>query len=124
MTITKSNERLLDVRDLTVEIDGRNGPAVVVDGIDLYVNKGETLGVVGESGCGKSLTMLSLMRLLPNKIKVTKGSATFDGKDLQTMSNRELRKVRGGDIGFVFQDPMTSLNPVMRVGDQIGRAHV
>jgi peptide/nickel transport system ATP-binding protein len=62
---TKTSERLLDVRDLTVEIDGRNGPAVVVDGIDLYVNKGETLGVVGESGCGKSLTMLSLMRLLP-----------------------------------------------------------
>lgn len=84
---TKTSERLLDVRDLTVEIDGRNGPAVVVDGIDLYVNKGETLGVVGESGCGKSLTMLSLMRLLPNKIKVTKGSAAFDGRDLQKMSN-------------------------------------
>lgn len=115
----KSTNRLLDVRGLTVEIDGRNGPAIVVDGIDLHVDKGETLGVVGESGCGKSLTMLSLMRLLPNKIKVTKGSATFDGRDLQTMSNRELRKVRGGDIGFVFQDPMTSLNPVMRVGDQI-----
>ncbi|NEI99992.1 ABC transporter ATP-binding protein [Rhizobium ruizarguesonis] len=114
----KSTNRLLDVRGLTVEIDGRNGPAIVVDGIDLHVDKGETLGVVGESGCGKSLTMLSLMRLLPNKIKVT-GSATFDGRDLQTMSNRELRKVRGGDIGFVFQDPMTSLNPVMRVGDQI-----
>ena len=114
-----SNERLLDVKDLTIEIDTRRGPAVVVDGIDLYVNKGETLGVVGESGCGKSLTMLSLMRLLPNKIKVTKGTATFDGRDLQKMSNSELRKVRGGDVGFVFQDPMTSLNPVMRIGDQI-----
>jgi len=119
MNTTRSNEKLLDVRGLTVEIDGRNGPAVVVDGIDLHVNKGETLGVVGESGCGKSLTMLSLMRLLPNKIKVTKGSASFDGHDLQKMSNKELRKVRGGDIGFVFQDPMTSLNPVMRIGDQI-----
>ncbi|MFB2604769.1 ABC transporter ATP-binding protein, partial [Rhizobium phaseoli] len=119
MMDTQNRERLLDVRGLTVEIDGRNGPAVVVDGIDLHVDKGETLGVVGESGCGKSLTMLSLMRLLPNKIKVTKGSASFDGRDLQTMSNAELRKVRGGDIGFVFQDPMTSLNPVMRVGDQI-----
>ncbi|WP_439872858.1 ABC transporter ATP-binding protein [Rhizobium leguminosarum] len=119
MMDTKNTNRLLDVRGLTVEIDGRNGPAIVVDGIDLHVDRGETLGVVGESGCGKSLTMLSLMRLLPNKIKVTKGSATFDGRDLQTMSNRELRKVRGGEIGFVFQDPMTSLNPVMRVGDQI-----
>ncbi|SCW80119.1 peptide/nickel transport system ATP-binding protein [Rhizobium mongolense subsp. loessense] len=116
---TTTIERLLDVRDLTVEIETRRGTAVVVDGIDLYVNKGETLGVVGESGCGKSLTMLSLMRLLPNKIKVARGTAHFDGRDLQTMSNADLRKVRGGDIGFVFQDPMTSLNPVMRVGDQI-----
>ncbi|EJC84024.1 oligopeptide/dipeptide ABC transporter, ATP-binding protein [Rhizobium leguminosarum bv. trifolii WSM2297] len=119
MIDTQNTERLLDVRGLTVEIDGRNGPAVVVDGIDLHVDRGETLGIVGESGCGKSLTMLSLMRLLPNKIKVTKGTATFNGRDLQTMSNAELRKVRGGDIGFVFQDPMTSLNPVMRVGAQI-----
>ncbi len=119
MTARNSQERLLDVKGLTVEIDGRRGPAVVVDGIDLHVGKGETLGVVGESGCGKSLTMLSLMRLLPNKIKVTKGTAEFNGRDLQTMSNRELRKVRGGDIGFVFQDPMTSLNPVMKVGDQL-----
>ncbi|TDX85193.1 peptide/nickel transport system ATP-binding protein [Neorhizobium sp. R1-B] len=119
MTAQDTKERLLDVKGLTVEIDGRRGPAVVVDGIDLHVTKGETLGVVGESGCGKSLTMLSLMRLLPNKIKVTSGSADFDGQDLQKMSARALRKVRGGEIGFVFQDPMTSLNPVMRVGDQI-----
>ncbi len=119
MTLTRNDAPLLDVRGLTVEIDGRSGPATVVDGIDLHVNRGETLGVVGESGCGKSLTMLSLMRLLPNKIKVTKGSAHFDGHDLQTMSNKQLRQVRGGDIGFVFQDPMTSLNPVMRIGPQI-----
>ncbi|WP_105382694.1 ABC transporter ATP-binding protein [Neorhizobium alkalisoli] len=119
MTAQNTRERLLDVKGLSVEIDGRGGRAVVVDGIDLHVTRGETLGVVGESGCGKSLTMLSLMRLLPNKIKVTKGSADFDGQDLQKMSARALRKVRGGDIGFVFQDPMTSLNPVMKVGDQI-----
>ncbi|MDQ0322634.1 peptide/nickel transport system ATP-binding protein [Pararhizobium capsulatum DSM 1112] len=114
-----AKERLLDVRGLTVEIETRRGPAVIVDGIDLHVDKGETLGVVGESGCGKSLTMLSLMRLLPNKIKVAGGTATFDGRDLQKMSKSELRKVRGGDVGFIFQDPMTSLNPVMRIGDQI-----
>ena len=119
MTALNSTDRILDVRGLTVQIETRNGPAVVVDGIDLHVNRGETLGVVGESGCGKSLTMLSLMRLLPNKIKVTKGTAHFDGHDLQRMSNSELRKVRGGDVGFVFQDPMTSLNPVMRIGDQL-----
>ncbi|WOS66610.1 ABC transporter ATP-binding protein [Sinorhizobium fredii] len=119
MMSAKTEKRLLDVKCLTVEIETRRGPAVIVDGIDLHVDKGETLGVVGESGCGKSLTMLSLMRLLPNKIRVAKGEAHFDGRDLQTMSNRQLRKVRGGDIGFVFQDPMTSLNPVMRIGDQL-----
>ena len=119
MMTASANNRLLDVKGLTVQIDGRNGPAVIVDAIDLHVDRGETLGVVGESGCGKSLTMLSLMGLLPNKIKVTGGQANFDGRDLQTMSKRELRKVRGGDVGFVFQDPMTSLNPVMRIGDQL-----
>ncbi|WP_026614870.1 ABC transporter ATP-binding protein [Ensifer aridi] len=119
MTGTKTENRLLDVKGLTVEIETRSGPAVIVDGIDLHVDRGETLGVVGESGCGKSLTMLSLMRLLPNKIRVANGEAHFDGRDLQKMSNRELRKVRGGDIGFVFQDPMTSLNPVMRIGEQL-----
>ena len=111
--------RVLDVKGLTVEIDTRRGQATIVDGINLHVEKGETLGIVGESGCGKSLTMLSMMRLLPNKIKVKSGTAQFGGKDLLTMSNKELRTVRGGQIGFVFQDPMTSLNPVMRIGQQI-----
>ncbi|HTN61012.1 MAG TPA: ABC transporter ATP-binding protein, partial [Devosia sp.] len=112
-------ERLLDVKDLSIEIDTRRGPATIVDGISLHVDKGETLGIVGESGCGKSLTMLSLMRLLPNKISVKSGTANFAGHDLLTMSKAELRKVRGGQVGFVFQDPMTSLNPVMRIGEQI-----
>jgi peptide/nickel transport system ATP-binding protein len=113
------SERLLDVRDLKIEIDTRRGRAVVVDGIDLHVDKGETLGVVGESGCGKSLTMLSLVGLLPNRIHTTGGSAHFAGTDLLRMQPAELRAVRGGRIGFVFQDPMTSLNPVMRIGDQL-----
>lgn len=113
------SERLLDVRDLRIEIDTRRGRAVVVDGIDLHVDKGETLGVVGESGCGKSLTMLSLVGLLPNKIRATGGTARFAGADLLQMRPNELREVRGGKIGFVFQDPMTSLNPVMRIGDQL-----
>ena len=75
-----SRERLLDVKGLTIEIETRRGPATIVDGIDLHVDKGETLGIVGESGCGKSLTMLSLMRLLPNKIRVTQGEANFAGQ--------------------------------------------
>ncbi len=83
---------------------------MVVDGIDLAVAKGETLGVVGESGCGKSLTMLSLVRLLPNKIRVRTGSAHFAGRDLLTLSKAEMRQLRGAKLGFVFQDPMTSLN--------------
>ncbi len=112
-------ERLLEVKNLSIEIDTRRGPATIVDGIDLHVDKGETLGIVGESGCGKSLTMLSLVRLLPNKIRVSRGSAAFEGRDLLQLGKRELREVRGGRIGFVFQDPMTSLNPVMKVGDQL-----
>jgi peptide/nickel transport system ATP-binding protein len=113
------SERLLDVKNLSIEIDGRHGPATVVDRIDLHVDKGETLGIVGESGCGKSLTMLSLLKLLPNKIHIASGSAEFEGTDLLKLSGEELRAMRGGRIGFVFQDPMTSLNPVMKIGAQL-----
>jgi peptide/nickel transport system ATP-binding protein len=96
----------------------------VVSGIDLSVMAGESLGIVGESGCGKSLTMLSLVGLLPNRIHATGGEALFGGRDLLRLSPRELRKLRGSEIGFIFQDPMTSLNPVIRVGDQIAEALV
>ena len=113
---------LLDIKGLTIDIARDTGPARVVDGIDLTVNEGESLGIVGESGCGKSLTMLSLVGLLPNRIKATGGTAHFGGVDLLKMSPRELRKLRGAEIGFIFQDPMTSLNPVMRIGDQIAEA--
>ena len=119
MTGDVKAERLLEVTNLSIEIATRNGPATVVDNISLHLDKGETLGVVGESGCGKSLTMLSLVRLLPNKIKVKSGSAKFGGRDLLQLSASDLRAVRGGQIGFVFQDPMTSLNPVMKIGDQL-----
>jgi peptide/nickel transport system ATP-binding protein len=114
-----TTERLLDVKNLSIEIDTRHGPATIVDGIDLHVDKGETLGIVGESGCGKSLTMLSLVRLLPNKIRVSSGSASFEGENLLDLSSHQLREIRGGKIGFVFQDPMTSLNPVMKIGAQL-----
>ncbi len=113
---------LLDIRGLTIDIARDSGPARVVDGIDLSLAEGESLGIVGESGCGKSLTMLSLVGLLPNRIRATGGTATFAGQNLLEMSAKDLRRVRGSQIGFIFQDPMTSLNPVMRVGDQIAEA--
>jgi peptide/nickel transport system ATP-binding protein len=115
---------LLDIKGLTIDIDREDGPARVVDGIDLTLAQGESLGIVGESGCGKSLTMLSLVGLLPNRIRATGGSANFAGRDLLKMGAKDLRKVRGSQIGFIFQDPMTSLNPVMRIGDQIVEALV
>ncbi|AKR57224.1 peptide ABC transporter ATP-binding protein [Youhaiella tibetensis] len=110
---------LLDVRDLTVTVPARGGVATIVDGISFRVERGEALGVVGESGCGKSITAMSLLGLLPPGGKVSKGSAAFEGKDLFKLRDSAMRKVRGGRISVVFQDPMTSLNPVMRVGDQI-----
>ncbi|MDP2082475.1 MAG: ABC transporter ATP-binding protein [Pseudotabrizicola sp.] len=113
---------LLEIRGLTIDIARDEGPARVVDGIDLTVMAGESLGIVGESGCGKSLTMLSLVGLLPNRIRATAGSAMFGGKDLLKMTPGALRRVRGSEIGFIFQDPMTSLNPVIRIGDQIAEA--
>jgi peptide/nickel transport system ATP-binding protein len=115
---------LLDIRGLTIDITRDTGPARVVGELDLSVMEGESLGIVGESGCGKSLTMLSLVGLLPNRVRATGGEARFGGRDLLKLSPRELRKVRGSEIGFIFQDPMTSLNPVIRVGDQIAEALV
>ncbi|MGB8811655.1 MAG: ABC transporter ATP-binding protein [Paracoccaceae bacterium] len=113
---------LLEIKGLTIDIDRDDGPARVVDGINLSIEHGESLGIVGESGCGKSLTMLSLVGLLPNRIHATGGTAIFAGRDLLQMNAKELRGVRGSEIGFIFQDPMTSLNPVMCIGDQIAEA--
>ena len=113
---------LLEIKGLTIDIARDDGPARVVDGINLSLDQGESLGIVGESGCGKSLTMLSLVGLLPNRIRATGGTAMFGGRDLLKMNAKQLRAVRGSEIGFIFQDPMTSLNPVMRIGDQIAEA--
>ncbi len=113
---------LLEIKGLTIDIDRDGGPVRVVDGINLSIEQGESLGIVGESGCGKSLTMLSLVGLLPNRIRVSGGTAMFAGRDLLQMNAKELRSVRGAEIGFIFQDPMTSLNPVMCIGDQIAEA--
>ncbi len=113
------NAPILDVRNLAIDIDTRYGKARIVDGVSFKLAKGETLGVVGESGCGKSLTMMSLLNLLPRKIAVSGGEAEFESRNLFTLEGEDLRQVRGGRIGFIFQDPMTSFNPVMKIGEQL-----
>lgn len=111
---------MLSVRDLTVQLRTADGLARAVNGVSFDVAKGECLAVVGESGSGKSVTMLSLLRLLPSPpAEILSGSVSFEGRDLLAATDRELREVRGGRIGFVFQDPMSSLNPVKTVGRQI-----
>jgi len=110
---------LLDVRDLHVKI----GDAHILRGVSLSVSPGETLGVVGESGCGKSMTGLALMGMLPRGSSIPSGSVMFDGRDLTKLRPREWLDVRGQDISMVMQDPFTSLNPMMRVGDQIAEVY-
>lgn len=117
--LTLDGPPLLDLRELVVEVQTRRGLARIVDGVSLAVRPGEALGVVGESGCGKSITMLSIVGLLPNGVRVVEGQAKLGDKDLLRASQRELRSVRGGKIGFIFQDPMTSFNPVMTIGEQL-----
>jgi oligopeptide/dipeptide ABC transporter ATP-binding protein len=108
---------LLSIRDLRVEFDTDAGPVAAVRGVDLDIETGETVALVGESGCGKSVTALSVMRLMSGRI--AGGSITFGGRDLSKLSEPELRGVRGGQIGMIFQEPMTSLNPVFKIGQQI-----
>jgi peptide/nickel transport system ATP-binding protein len=111
---------LLEIRGLETHFyqDGRVIPAV--DGVTLHVNKGETLGIVGESGCGKSVTSLSIMRLLPKTgAKVAHGEILYKGRDLLTLSEDQMRSIRGKEIAMIFQEPMTSLNPVYTIGQQL-----
>ncbi|MCP3145314.1 ABC transporter ATP-binding protein [Pyxidicoccus xibeiensis] len=111
---------LLDVRGLTTELSLEEGPVRAVDGVSFTVPPGGTLGVVGESGCGKSLTALSLLRLAPDPpVRVVGGEVLFQGRDLLKLPEAELRRVRGRHAAMVFQEPMTSLNPVFTVGEQI-----
>ncbi|HET9515111.1 MAG TPA: ABC transporter ATP-binding protein [Gemmatimonadales bacterium] len=119
---------LLEVKDLRLDFPDPSGPMHPVDGVDFTIAKGEVLALVGESGCGKSLTSLALLRLVPPPGRIASGSRiTLDGVDLLSLSESDIRAVRGGKIGMVFQDPMTSLNPVLTVGDQVSetvRAHL
>jgi oligopeptide/dipeptide ABC transporter ATP-binding protein len=111
---------LLEVENLRTYFFTRAGTVRAVDGVDLTVEKGTTLGIVGESGCGKSVTALSIMRLLPvPPARIVSGSIRLDGRELTGLSERELEDVRGREIGMVFQDPMTALNPTLTIGTQI-----
>ncbi len=111
---------VLDVRDLHTEFYTRRGVVHAVNGNSFLLRKGETLGIVGESGCGKSVTMLSIMRLLPEETaKIPKGEVHFLGRDLIKLPKDEMQKIRGSKIAMIFQDPMTSLNPVLTIGLQL-----
>jgi len=111
---------LLEVRGLGVEFQTRGGTAHVLEDIQLHIQRGETLGLVGESGCGKSITALALMRLIPQPPgRITSGQIVFDGQDLLQLPEAQMRRVRGNRISMIFQEPMTSLNPAYSVGDQI-----
>jgi ABC-type dipeptide/oligopeptide/nickel transport system ATPase component len=113
---------LLDVQDLTVTFAGTRSTVTAVDHVSFQLAAGETLGLVGESGSGKSVTAFSILRLLQPPGRITGGRVLFEGRDLLGLSEREMREVRGARISLIFQEPMTALNPVMRVGDQIAEA--
>jgi oligopeptide transport system ATP-binding protein len=115
------SEKLLEIRDLHTYFWTENGWVKAVNGVSFDLRKGETLGIVGESGCGKSVTALSILRLIPNPPgRILKGEIIFDGRDLLQLSDEEMLHVRGNRIAMVFQEPMTSLNPVLTVGRQVG----
>lgn len=114
---------LLHIKDLTVEFHTEDGIIRALDGVSFAINKGETLGLVGESGCGKSVTALSIMQLLAKPAgRIVSGEIWFEGRNLLTVPEAELRKLRGNRISMIFQEPMTSLNPVFTIGDQIMEA--
>jgi len=113
---------LLQIEDLRTHIQLKHGVVRAVDGVTLHVEQGETLGVVGESGCGKTMTALSIMNLLPGGGHIVSGSILLGGRDLTKLDAEAMRKVRGDEVGMIFQDPLSSLNPTHTVGDQIAEA--
>ncbi len=113
---------LLEVKDLRTQFPTRAGLVRSVDGVSFSIDEGELLGLVGESGCGKSITALSVMRLIAKPGRIANGSVRFKGEELTTATEDRMREIRGNDIAMIFQDPMTSLNPVFTVGEQIAEA--
>jgi peptide/nickel transport system ATP-binding protein/oligopeptide transport system ATP-binding protein len=120
--MSRMSDALLRIEDLRTVFRSSNGDIAAVDGVTLDVPRGKTLGIVGESGCGKSMLSLSIMRLVPQPGRIAQGSVKLDGRDLAALSPAEMRGVRGSDIAMIFQEPMTSLNPVHSVGDQLTEA--
>jgi oligopeptide/dipeptide ABC transporter ATP-binding protein len=115
--------RILEIKNLSTHFETEYGVIKAVDDVDLVVDEGDTLGIVGESGCGKTVLALSIMRLVTQPPgRIVSGNIMFNGVDLLQLDNAEIRKVRGKDISMIFQEPMTSLNPVLRIGDQIMEA--
>ena len=112
--------KLLEIKDLRTYFFTEDGTVRAIDGVSWDLEEGETLGLVGESGCGKSVTALSILRLIPNPPgRIVDGEILFEGRDLLKISNAEMRHIRGNRIAMVFQEPMTSLNPVLTIGNQI-----
>ena len=115
-----SGASLLEVKDLITQFDTDDGVVRAVNGVSFSIDEGETLGIVGESGCGKTVTALSIVGLIPQPAgKIVSGQVLFQGRDLLSVGNQEMCEIRGAKIGFIFQDPMTSLNPVLTIGEQI-----
>jgi peptide/nickel transport system ATP-binding protein len=123
MSGAKTDDLILDVKNLKTVFFTNSGLFKAVDDVSFHVRRGETLAIVGESGCGKSVSALSIMRLVPNPPgKIVGGSVTLEGTDLLDLDEEEMRGIRGNRMSMIFQEPMTSLNPVMRIGDQITEA--
>src|SRR5471030_1439954 len=122
MTVAVGSGPVLEVEGLRTEFRLRSGDVCAVDGVSFSVGEGECLGLVGESGCGKSTTGLSIMRLLPEVGAITAGSVRLLGRELTTLRENDLRDVRGNDVAMIFQDPMTSLNPTWTIGRQIAES--
>ena len=117
------DSNLLEIKDLCVQYKTHNGTVYAVNGVNLTLKKGETLGLVGETGAGKTTTELSILRLLPDRIgEIKSGSILLDGEEITKISEAEMRNIRGNKVSMIFQDPMTSLNPILPVGQQIGEA--
>ena len=110
-------EKLLEVKNLETSFKTNVGEVHAVRGVSFYLDQGEALGIVGESGCGKSVTMMSIMRLIDSNGRIVNGEINFDGKDISKAKDSDMNSIRGNDIGMIFQDPMTSLNPVFTIGD-------
>ncbi len=114
---------ILQIENLSTHFETARGTVRAVDGVDLRLNEGDTLGIAGESGCGKTVLALSIMRLIPRPPgRIVSGRILFEGTDLLALTDEEMRRIRGKRISMIFQEPMTSLNPVFRIGDQIAEA--